>query len=115
MIRVRFLVMNKRFSLCACGLLLTGLSCFGWVSASEPNAVTVESLITQAETLYAEAQEREHAWLATRHSIVEARAALSAGQLDTAMSAAERALYAAQASLNQADRERSAWPERVPQ
>ncbi len=76
--------------------------------------VSVDALIAEAEELYQQAKEKEHAWIVTSRSIAEAKEALAAGDEATARQAAEKAVMTAEASLKQAEDEALAWQSRVP-
>ncbi|MFT5209764.1 MAG: hypothetical protein ACI9CE_001487 [Flavobacterium sp.] len=80
------------------------------IADSNPSVVEV---IEKAETLYAQAVEKEHGWTITTVHIKTAREALAAGHTEEAIDAADRALRTAEASLSQAEREGNAWQARV--
>ncbi len=74
---------------------------------------SVQNIISQAETAYEEAKRLGHAWTKTNGFLQEARSALAAGNKIEARMAADRALFTARASVNQANREKDAWRDRV--
>lgn len=84
------------------------------VTASAPTASTAD-IIAQAQARYEEAAGLSHAWTTTRTLIEQASAALQAGQTDAARALAQRALATANASVEQAKIEETAWQSRVPQ
>jgi len=74
---------------------------------------TVQEVISKAEATYQEAKSLGHAWTKTSGFIHAAKSALAAGNKEDAKIAADRALYTARASVNQANKEKDAWRDRV--
>ena len=72
-------------------------------------------VLARAKSIYAEAKEKEHAWVITARMIGAAEKELATGEEDAAMIAARRALFTAEASLTQAETQEAAWRARVPQ
>ena len=74
----------------------------------------VRSILGQAESAYAAAEAKNHAWVITGRLLTSASEALEAGNEAAAMVEAKRALFTAQASVTQANKEETAWRGRVP-
>jgi hypothetical protein len=70
--------------------------------------------LAEAEARYQTSREAGHAWRAPKALIDDARAALEAGDYETAASHADRATAMAEASLAQAEAESTAWRDRFP-
>ena len=83
-------------------------------SAPGFTADSTEAIIAEVERKQAAAREREYAWTVTEQYLAESRAALAAGDKTGAHAAAQRALLAVDASLQQAAQEDEAWRSRVP-
>ena len=90
-------------------------------ACSEPKSVGVVAdsgaavVIEQARAAYVLAQQKQHAWTMTGELIEAADKALAQNDEGQALVAAKRALFTANASLVQADKEQQAWRSRVPQ
>ncbi len=98
--------LHKAFAATALALMVSGPS-FGADKAS------VEETLARAEQIHAQALELEHGWSVTEPFIEEARAALEAGDMESAAAIAERALLTAEQSLKQGQEEKTAWQDRV--
>ncbi len=73
----------------------------------------LNDILLEAEAKYLEAKNLEHAWKATPSHLETARKALEENDLELARSAANRALYTANASVAQAMRGKEDWREHV--
>ena len=67
----------------------------------------------EAERLHIEAAAKGFEWLATSDLLEQAQAEAAAGDEEAALALVERARFAANAALQQADREAEAWKRRV--
>ena len=95
-------------------LMLILVVCLLSLPAVAADSDEVAAMITSAETKQEEARRQRHAWSSTNDYIAEARALLDAGKVGPAEAAAQRALKAVNASLQQAADESTAWQARVP-
>jgi hypothetical protein len=98
-------------------LLALSLIAFAACTKSQVPADPAEqarAAVAQAEALYGSSWEAGHAWRAPKALIDDARAALEAGDYETAASNADRATAMAEASLAQAEAESTAWRNRFP-
>ena len=77
-------------------------------------AEQASAAVAEAEARYQESREAGHAWRKPAALIDDARAALEAGDHETAVSNADRATAMAEASLAQAEAESTAWRDRFP-
>ncbi len=77
-------------------------------------AEQASAAVTAAEARYQASRDAGHAWRQPAALIGDARAALDAGDYQTAVSIAERATAMADASLAQAEAESTAWRTRFP-
>jgi hypothetical protein len=104
-------------------LLLTG--CDGTGAKQNPDASSqttgqptgqqaAQHAIDKAQIRYSDSQAAGHAWLQTKVHLQSAKQALQENQFAQAQARAERALALADASLNQAQAEQSAWRDRFP-
>jgi hypothetical protein len=89
-------------------ILLFSLS-LGAVSAFADPAAT----LARASAIHQQALAQEHGWSVTEPLIIEARAAIEAGDVEHAQTLADRALLVAEQSLKQAEDEKTAWQARV--
>jgi hypothetical protein len=108
--------MNTR-TLLAAFLMLSVAACaepeVGTQEAADP-AAKARAAVAQAEARYAASAEAGHAWRQPKALIEDARQALEAGDFETALNNADRAIAMADASLAQAEAEKSAWRHRLP-
>ena len=74
----------------------------------------VEALIAKAEAARQQAAELEYEWRFTGKRIKEAKAALEAGDLETAREKAERALFEGERAIEQAGISAGTWEAAVP-
>jgi len=74
----------------------------------------VKELIDRAETARQKASELEYEWRFTAKHIKEAKEHLEKGELDDAMRLAERALFEAEAAVEQHAISQQTWPLSVP-
>ena len=74
----------------------------------------IKGVLMRAESAYRVAKEKDHAWIVTDRLLASANAALTAGNEERAMVDAKRALFTAQASIAQANKEGNDWRSRVP-
>ncbi|MCH7743894.1 MAG: hypothetical protein IIB71_14660 [Proteobacteria bacterium] len=74
----------------------------------------IQPILDRARAAYKAAKEKDHAWIVTARLLVSANEALIAGDTETAMVDAKRALFTAQASVAQAEKEGNDWQTRVP-
>ena len=102
----------KTYRLIAILTLVLGGHSFA-VAAHAADAESVEAILEQAQAVHGQALALEHGWSVTQPFIDDARAALAAGDEDSARALAERALLTAEKSLEQAKTESTAWKERV--
>ena len=93
---------------------MAGLGLFNFSHASEPAANDVREIIVAAKKSHQLAQAKGHAWNVTSTYIEDAEVQLQAGQWQLAMVAAQRALKTADAAIEQASVEATAWESRVP-
>ena len=96
------------------GILCLMVVCAGCAAAPAEPVSPAAAAVARAEAKYTESAARGFAWTATKQALDDARAALAAGDEATAETQAGRAQRLADASLEQADREASAWQERAP-
>ena len=81
----------------------------------QPEApLNAAELVEQARVLYDRSATLGFAWVATRSQLDAAAAALSAGDETAARTAAQEAIALAKASISQAEREATAWQDRMP-
>ncbi|MEH6611294.1 MAG: hypothetical protein V7696_18120 [Halioglobus sp.] len=74
----------------------------------------VTKIIEQAVHSQSQARSEGYGWTITATYIDQAKSKLAAGQTDSAMATAQRALLVANKSLDQARAEKTAWQARVP-
>lgn len=74
----------------------------------------VQSILDAARAANDLAHQRQHAWTITGKLLADATAALNANDEGTALVAAQRALFTANAAIAQADQEQKVWRDRVP-
>lgn len=87
---------------------------FCFAPARGADAGEISALIERAETARQRAAELEYEWRFTAKRIKEARAALESGDLETARTKAERALFEAERAIEQAAISESTWELAVP-
>lgn len=87
-----------------------------FLAALSPLAVFADPAATlaKADAVYEKALALGHGWSVTQPLIDEAHAALAGGDQLKAQALADRALLTAEQSLEQAEREQTAWRSRVP-
>ena len=85
------------------------------VSSRSSVSEDAASVLARAKSIYAEAKVKQHSWTITARMVEAAEIALATGDEETAMIAAKRALFTAEASLTQAETQDAAWQARVPQ
>ena len=98
-------------------LIMGTLLVFLWLgtaSADEVSAVEVKAVIEQARQSLKQARDLGHGWTVTPTFIEMAESELAAGELDQAMTTAQRALLTADMAVEQAGSEQTAWQARVP-
>lgn len=83
-------------------------------SATGTAVEDIQPILDRARAAYKAAKEKDHAWIVTARLLVSANEALIAGDAETAMVDAKRALFTAQASIAQAEKEGNDWQTRVP-
>lgn len=88
------------------------LLCSGGAHAASADDVT--KIIEQAVHSQLKARSEGYGWTITATYIDRAKSQLAAGQTDSAMVTAQRALLVAEESLEQARVEKTAWQARVP-
>lgn len=93
-------------------VILTGFNVSTWAEA--PSSAEVAALIETAQDNYAQSQQLGFAWRSARQAIEGAQKALAAGQYEAAEQAAQTAINLAQASIEQAQTEATAWRTRKP-
>ena len=76
--------------------------------------VEIQILLSNADSVYETAKEKEHAWIITSRLLASARENLLVGDEEAAMADAKRALFTAEASVLQANKPDSDWQARVP-
>jgi hypothetical protein len=95
------------------------------VACAQPDTVSVDKavsdkrksvldIIDAAQTAHQMAIDQDHAWTKTSQFIASAKDKLARGDESAARADAQRALFIANASVAQADRENNAWIGRVP-
>jgi hypothetical protein len=82
------------------------------ISADKP--VSVLDIISEAQAAHLTAIEYDHAWTKTSQLLASAKNKLAMGDESAARADAQRALFTANASVAQANREKNAWKGRVP-
>jgi hypothetical protein len=75
---------------------------------------SVLAIIDEARAAHQTAIEQDHAWTRTSQLLASARDKLAMGDESAARADAQRALFTADASVAQANREKNAWKGRVP-
>ena len=117
--------MHKAKLICVVGALMLTSAC----SQPEPESVdavpeasaavvpeaSAAVVIDQARAAYELARQKQHAWTLTGDLIESASVALAKNDETQALVDAKRALFTANASLAQAEKEQQAWRSRVPQ
>jgi hypothetical protein len=92
--------------------LWTGVA---WIAhADGASAGEVRAVIKQARQSLQQARDLGYGWTVTPTFIEGAETELAAGQLDRAMTTAQRALLTADKAVEQARSEQTAWQARVP-
>ena len=76
--------------------------------------MSVLDIIDEAQAAHETAIEQDHAWTKTSQLLASAKDKLASGDESAAMEDAQRALFTANASVAQANREKNAWKGRVP-
>jgi hypothetical protein len=111
--------MHKARLICVVVALMLTSACGR--SESEPESVdalpeaTAAVVIDQARAAYELARQKQHAWTLTAGLIESASIALANNDETQALVDAKRALFTANASLAQAEKEQHAWRSRVAQ
>jgi hypothetical protein len=111
--------MHKARLICVVVALMLTSACGR--SESEPESVdalpeaTAAVVIDQARAAYELARQKQHAWTLTADLIESASIALANNDEAQALVDAKRALFTANASLAQAEKEQHAWRSRVAQ
>ena len=77
--------------------------------------VSVLEIIDEAQAAHQMAIDQDHAWTKTSQLLGSAKDKLASGDESAARVDARRALFTANASVAQANREKNAWKGRVPQ
>lgn len=77
--------------------------------------VSVLDIIDEAQGAHQTAFDQDHAWTITAQLLASAKDKLASGDENAAMVDAQRALFTANASVAQANKEKNAWKGRVPQ
>ena len=75
---------------------------------------SVPDIIDEAQTAHQTAIDQDHAWTKTSQFLASAKGKLARGDESAARADAQRALFTANASVAQANREKNAWKGRVP-
>ena len=111
--------MHKAKLICVVGALMLTSAC--GQPESEPESVdavpeaSAAVVIDQARAAYELARQKQHAWTLTADLIESASVALASNDETQALVDAKRALFTANASLAQAEKEQHAWRSRVVQ
>jgi hypothetical protein len=101
-------------------LVIGSLLVFLWtgvplaVHAAEVSTAEVNAVIKQARQSLKQARDLGHGWTVTPTFIEMAESELAVGELDQAMTTAQRALLTADMAVEQAGSEQTAWQARVP-
>ncbi len=77
--------------------------------------VSVLDIIDAAQGAHQTAFDQDHAWTITAQLLASAKDKLASSDENAAMVDAQRALFTANASVAQANKEKNAWKGRVPQ
>ena len=77
--------------------------------------MSVLDIIDEAQVAHQTAFDQDHAWTITAQLLASAKDKLARGDENAAMVDAQRALFTANASVAQANKEKNAWKGRVPQ
>ena len=77
--------------------------------------VSVLDIIDEAQVVHQTAFDQDHAWTITAQLLASAKDKLASSDENAAMVDAQRALFTANASVAQANKEKNAWKGRVPQ
>lgn len=107
-------------------LTLIGILTLLLVACAEPDTGSVDKpmpdkqmsvldIIDEAQAAHQTAIDQEHAWTKTSQLLTSAKDKLASGDESAARVDAQRALFTANASVAQANREKDAWKGRVPQ
>jgi hypothetical protein len=101
-------------------IMLLGVLSLLLVSCAQPDTgsvnkpMSVLDIIDEAQTAHQTAIDQDHAWTKTSQFIRSAKDKLARGNEIAARTDAQRALFTANASVAQANREKDAWKGRVP-
>jgi hypothetical protein len=87
--------------------------CFGVLLLTAGCASEFERRYDEAERLRVLAAEQGYEWIGTGKLLEQAAAAADEGDTETALELAEQARFQAEAALQQAEREKTAWRRRV--
>ena len=82
------------------------------IASNKP--LPVLNIIAEAQAAHQTAIDQQHAWSKTSQLLASAKDKLHRGDESAARVDAQRALFTANASVAQADREKHAWIRRVP-
>jgi len=107
--------MHKTKLICVVGALMLASACGEPESVDAVPEATAAVVIDQARAAYELARQKQHAWTLTGDLIESASVALAKNDETQALVDAKRALFTANASLAQAEKEQQAWRSRVPQ
>lgn len=105
--------MHKATLICVVGALMLTSACGEPESVDAVSEATAAMVIDQARAAYKLARQKQHAWTLTADLIESASVALANNDETQALVAAKRALFTANASLAQAEKEQLAWRSRV--
>ena len=109
---MKYLLFVVLVGLGACTGSSEGVTAAGETAADETR--DVNALLADAVAADQRAAESLHAWTKTSRLIEKSRRLLAEGQDEAALETARRALFIAEASVAQAEREKTAWQARVP-
>jgi hypothetical protein len=107
--------MHKVKLICVVGALMLTSACGEPESVDAVPEATAAVVIDQARVAYELARQKQHAWTLTADLIDSAGVALANNDEVQALVDAKRALFTANASLAQAEKEQHAWRSRVAQ
>ncbi len=92
--------------------LLTPIN--GYSATDTFSQADAQAAVNAAQELYEQSQALGFAWRAAKENLQLAQTALSSGDYNQAYSAAKEASALAEASITQAEKEASAWQNRMP-
>ena len=107
--------MHKTKLICVVGALMLTSACGQPESVDVVPEAAAAVVIDQAQAAYELARQKQHAWTLTADLIESASVALANNDESQALVDAKRALFTANASLAQAEKEQQAWRSRVAQ